>query len=281
MNQKSNISTLYLASWFSTISIALCLMYYLQGDNKDLYVSDQFYYFEMISTNFEDFSENLDPRYFTFIAILKILQFLTSNHYLLYFIYVLTNGVILMMLCRGFKKSHIFFFSISYIYLSHGLFRDQFILALIPLITKSRFFLIEIAIVSLRAQLLLLLDYKNIILNIVLPATILFLASWYTGYQPSLSVVYEAVKSLSTLAGRGFLTTTDNFPLVFVVLRMILGCYMLLLIPFLLVNRTVSILYLYKYFIFITCYALLEINMDIRIHITAISLAIAYFERTK
>jgi hypothetical protein len=269
----------YLISWCFTISFALIFMFYLQGDHSGLYVADQFYYFDMISASFDALAKDLSPRYFMFIFVLKIFSSILGDEYLIYFFYVLMNGIILMLLCRNFQKSHIFFFSISYIYLSHGLLRDQFILALTPLLCRSRFFIAEAILISLRIQLVLLINFSNRFLNLLIPIIFLILACWFRDTLPTFDVLFGVLKSFATLAGVGFLTIDQDFPLIFVLLRICLGIYLLGLMFFLVVQKKIQSILLYKVILLVLCYTMLNISMDIRVYITVIAFAISYFEK--
>lgn len=269
---------IYLVFWLLGILAALTIAFIFQGQLLDLYVYDQFYYFDQLNKPYFKMLQDIGPRYILFMTYLKILNFLTPDPLIIFFIYVFINGIILTLLCRKYNLLTLFFFLISYIYLSHGLYRDQLILSLVPLIGRLKF-ISEFLIIALRFQLILLLEYRLKILNFIIPTLLVVIAISYAEYstvrdviQINFSIFTRFLQNYSSLVGYGFFFSEINLPLSFIFLRILLGNFILILLFIELYNFKSKYVWLYKYFLYSLLHSILQVNMDIRVHIIIISI---------
>ena len=263
------------------LCLALVVFYHLQGNYKDLFVSDQFYYFEVMEEKYARMLENVDKRYYTFVIFLKVAHSLVGDPYLVYLFYVVFNGLLLMFACRNFRVIHIVFFSLSFLYLSHGLLRDQLLLAFAALLSRSWKILIEIALISLRAQLILLVTYENKLLNYLMPTMICAYIVWWQNIHISDTDLVDALKAVYSLPGIGFLTTEKEFPLIFALMRMVLGVTVFMYWVYFLLTHRGSFATGYKLLLLLLSYSAFGIPVDIRVFVIATAVVIGYSERRR
>lgn len=257
------------------------VMYLLQGNSRDLFVSDQFYYFKLQQDGLSNGWENIDKRYYLFAGFMKFFYFLVGDEYLVYFAYVLFNGSLLMFSCRGFRKSNIVFFSFCYVYLSHGLLRDQLLLSGASFLARPSKFITETILIGLRLQLILMIEYRNRILNWVVPSAIFAFFLWHRGFGLSYIDVINAIKSVSTLPGVGFLTIEHDFPLSFSVMRILLGVYLFSFMLIYFLGKKMTLSQKYRFFLVLLTYVVAGVPIDIRIFLVLSAVIIGYIEGTK
>lgn len=257
------------------------MMYILQGDHKDLVVSDQFYYFELMDNDYENLKENIDVRYYLFAMYLRTLYFFVNDPYLVYLLYTILNGLILTFACRNFKTINICFFSFSFLYLSHGLLRDQLLIALSALLSRSPKFLVEIFIILIRVQLVLLISYRNRILDYLVPSVIFAILLWLQNIHVSVLHIIIALQSILTLPGFGFFTIEQDLPLNFVVVRMVLGFAVLAYWLNYFLKYRDTLLTAFKMILILLSYAVLAVPVDIRIFVVMTAMVIGYDERAR
>jgi hypothetical protein len=271
----------YYAYWMLLLCLALVVLYHLQGSYKDLFVSDQFYYFELMEETYARIFENVDKRYYTFAIFLKVSHSLVGDPYLVYLFYVVLNGLLLMFACRNFRIIHIVFFSLSFLYLSHGLLRDQLILSFAALLARSWKILIEIVLLSLRVQLILLIPYQNKLLNYLVPSLIFAYLVWWLNIHLSEVHLVNAIQSIYSLPGVGFLTVNKEFPLIYTLMRMLLGFVVFAYWVYYLLTHRGSFATGYKLLLVLLTYSTIGIPVDIRVFVIATAVVIGYVERRR
>lgn len=271
----------YYGWWASLVCLAVILMFILGGKYKDLVVSDQFYYFEVMEITYAEVLERVDKRYYTFVIFLKTVFAILQDPYLVHLGYIVLNGIVLTFACRNFRTIHLLFFCLSFLYLSHGLLRDQLLLSFAALLSRSWKILVEVVLISLRVQLILLISYQNKLLNYLIPTLICAYIVWWQSIHISDIHLVNALKAIYSIPGIGFLTTEKEFPLIFALMRMVLGVTVVTYWVYYLLTHRGSFATGYKLLLLLLTYSAFGIAVDIRVFVIVTAVVIGYSERRR